>query len=72
MPVSYTHLHLKNIRVVSNDRTVIYDLGYDDITPPVSYTHLGQTLPPAGAATRDNQETPFPAPGGWQSDSDSR
>lgn len=31
--IPFQSTHLKNIRVVSNDRTVIYDLGYDDITP---------------------------------------
>lgn len=30
--IPFQSTHLKNIRVVSNDRTVIYDLGYDDIT----------------------------------------
>ncbi len=33
--IPFQSTHLKNIRVVSNDRTVIYDLGYDDITPSV-------------------------------------
>lgn len=32
--IPFQSTHLKNIRVVSNDRTVIYDLGYDDITHP--------------------------------------
>lgn len=31
--IPFQSTHLKNIRVVSNDRTIIYDLGYDDITP---------------------------------------
>lgn len=31
--IPFQSTHLKNIRVVSNDRTVLYDLGYDDITP---------------------------------------
>lgn len=33
--IPFQSTHLKKSRVVSNDRTVIYDLGYDDITPSV-------------------------------------